>query len=209
MNSFPDQAEDSLARLRDVPKAPGPARTALLGPEELTAEQAELHATIAHGPRAEQTSVPLIDCEGRLLGPFALMLLAPAVGAAVQQVGAVLRTRTELSPRSRELAILTVAAHRRSRFEWEAHQGAALEAGLEVAQLQQILDGVIPDDLSEEDRCVVSTANELLTQGSLGDADYESALRILGEKRLAELIWLVGYYSMLAVALATLRPESS
>ncbi len=137
------------------------------------------------------------------------MLLAPAVGSAVQQVGAALRTDTDLSPRLRELAILAVAAHRRSQFEWQAHERAALDTGLDSAQLQQLLDGDVPDDLGDEDACVVRTAKELLTRGSLEDPEYAMALRVVGENRLAELVWLIGYYSRLAVALATLRPASA
>jgi 4-carboxymuconolactone decarboxylase len=41
---------------------------------------------------------------------------------------------------------------------------------------------------------------------SLPDADYDAAVALLGAPRLAEVTWLVGYYSALALALAVFRP---
>ncbi|MDL5159661.1 carboxymuconolactone decarboxylase family protein [Actinomycetospora termitidis] len=153
--------------------------------------------------------MPLVDAEGRLLGPFALMLLAPGVGSAVQQVGATLRTGTELSSLGRELAILTVAAHQRSAFEWEAHEHAARQAGADSAQLQAVLDGAVPDGLPEVETCVARTARTLVTLQTLPDDDYDRAVATLGTACVAELVWLVGYYAMLALALAALRPGST
>ena len=40
----------------------------------------------------------------------------------------------------------------------------------------------------------------------LPDEDYEAGLSVLGQVKLAELTWLVGYYSALALALAVFRP---
>ena len=41
---------------------------------------------------------------------------------------------------------------------------------------------------------------------TLPDDDYEAGLAALGKQRLAELTWLVGYYSALALALSVFRP---
>ena len=41
---------------------------------------------------------------------------------------------------------------------------------------------------------------------NLPDADYEAGLAALGRQRLAELTWLVGYYTALALSLAVFRP---
>ena len=47
--------------------------------------------------------MPIVDESGRLLGPFAVMLLTPEVGNAVQQVGAKIRFAAALTAREREL----------------------------------------------------------------------------------------------------------
>ena len=189
------------------PGSRGPSRVPLLRPAELDEERARLHAEIAGGPRRSQASVvPLVDDEDRLLGPFGLMLLAPRIGSAVQALGAALRFDESLAPRSRESAILAVAAHRSSEFEWLSHENAARAAGIGADQLQALLDGEVPDGLEPVEETVVRTVRRLLTDGELDDDGYAEAVGALGTETLAALVWLVGYYDMLATALATFRP---
>ena len=197
-------AEDLVGR----PAPRGPARIPLLHPAELDGERARLHAEITQGPRAAQASVvPVTDDAGRLLGPFAAMLLAPGTGSAVQAVGAALRGEQLLGPRARELAVLAVAARRRSHFEWLAHEQAARAAGVATEQLQALLDGRVPGGLDPADEVVVATTWRLLDDGELDDDGYARAVQALGVEALAVLVWLVGYYAMLATALATFRPD--
>jgi hypothetical protein len=47
-------------------------------------------------------------------------------------------------------------------------------------------------------------AQVMTADRSLPDEDYEAGLAVLGQARLAELTWLVGYYA--ALALAVFRP---
>jgi len=46
----------------------------------------------------------------------------------------------------------------------------------------------------------------LLARHTLDDLLFEQASGVLGTPCLAALVWLVGYYEMLATALATFRP---
>lgn len=189
------------------PGPAGPPRVPLLRPAELDADQAQLYADIAEGPRRDQAAVvPLTDDAGQMLGPFGLMLLNPAIGSAVQALGAALRFDPSLSRRSRELAVLTVAAQRRSAFEWLSHERAARAAGFSSRQLQALLDGGVPADLPAAEEVVVRTVRRLLADGELGDVAYTEASEALGTASLAALVWLVGYYGMLATALGTFRP---
>jgi alkylhydroperoxidase family enzyme len=198
---------DLTSRLKGRPASQGASRVPLLRPTELDDEQAQLYADITNGPRRSQASVvPLVDEDGSLLGPFGVMLLAPRIGSTVQAVGAALRFDESLPPRSRELAILAVAAHRRSEFEWFAHENAALAVGLTAVQLQALLDGEMPGDLEPAEEAVVHAVRDLLREGELDDGGYAEAVSALGTETLVSLVWLVGYYSMLATALATFRP---
>lgn len=195
------------AELRGRPGPAGTPRVALLGPDELTPDQKRLHAEIIGGPRRTQTSqVPLADPEGRLLGPFGLMLLHTRLGSVVQELGATLRFDGTFTDRERELAILTVAAHHASEFEWVAHENAAHAAGVTIAQLQQLLDGDLPAGLTPTEETIVVTVRRLVVERGLDDEAYADSTNALGEEGLAALIWLVGYYEMLAIALSTFRP---
>ncbi|WP_138734225.1 carboxymuconolactone decarboxylase family protein [Modestobacter excelsi] len=194
------------AELTGRPAQPGPARSCAPRPEELDDERRALWSLIAEGPRRAQARVPLVDGDGRLLGPFGLMLLSPRIGAAVQSVGAALRFDEDLPARLRELAVLTVAAAVGSEFEWAAHEAAALEAGAEPAQLQDLLDDRAPGGLAPAEEVGLQVVRALLARHTLDDPLFERASAVLGTPGLAALVWLVGYYEMLATALATFRP---
>jgi 4-carboxymuconolactone decarboxylase len=185
-----------------------PPRLDLIPPAELAPAQRDLYDAITGGPRASQAgTVPITDADGRLLGPFAVMLLAPEVGQAIQQVGAKIRFGTALTGRERELAILSVAGAARSDFERLAHEPAARARGLAQQQIDALLAGRIPDGLSADEAAVARLARVMTADRTLSDQDYADGIAVLGRERLAELTWLVGYYGALALALAVFRPE--
>jgi 4-carboxymuconolactone decarboxylase len=185
-----------------------PPRLDLIPPAELAPAQRDLYDAITGGPRASQAgTVPITDADGRLLGPFAVMLLAPEVGHAIQQVGAKIRFGTALTGRERELAILSVAGAARSDFERLAHEPAARALGLAQQQIDALLAGRIPDGLSADEAAVARLARVMTADRTLSDQDYADGIAVLGRERLAELTWLVGYYGALALALAVFRPE--
>ena len=184
-----------------------PPRLDLIPPAELAPAQRALYDAITGGPRAGQAgTVPITDADGQLLGPFAVMLLAPEVGNAVQQVGAKIRFDTALTGRQRELAILSVAGVLRSDFERLAHEPAARALGLSQPQVDAVLAGQFLGDLPAEEATVGRLARAMTDDRTLSDEDYEDGVAVLGRERLAELTWLVGYYGALALALSVFRP---
>ena len=184
-----------------------PPRLDLIAPADLDDAQREVYAAITGGPRASQAgTVPITDEDGRLVGPFAVMLLTPETGNAVQQVGAQLRFSPLLSGRERELGILSVAGALHSDFERLAHEPAARNQGLSQEQVNEVLSGRVPGGLSEQEALVCRLARAMATERTLADDDYAAGLAGLGRERLAELTWLVGYYAALALSLAVFRP---
>jgi 4-carboxymuconolactone decarboxylase len=184
-----------------------PPRLGLIAPADLDDAQRALYEAITGGPRASQAgTVPVTDEAGRLLGPFAVMLLTPEVGNAVQQVGAKIRFAAALTARERELGILAVAGVLRSDFERLAHEPAARKLGLSQAQVSEVLAGGVPDGLTEDESLVCRLARAMAAERTLSDDDYAAGLAGLGRERLAELTWLVGYYGALALSLAVFRP---
>jgi alkylhydroperoxidase family enzyme len=195
----------------DVDAAPAyenlPPRLDLIDPADLDDAQRAVYDAITGGPRAGQAgTVPITDDAGRLVGQFAVMLLTPEVGNAMQQVGAKIRFAAALTARERELAILTVAGVLRSDFERLAHEPAARAAGLTQAQVNAALTGRVPDGLTDPEALVARLARVMAAERTLPDEDYDAGLAVLGRERLADLTWLVGYYSALALSLAVFRP---
>lgn len=176
-----------------------------LTPAELTEDQRRLYDVFASTGRIDsRVPFPPIGPDGALEGPFNAMLYSPALGTALQSIGKQIRAASTLSDRSRELAILTVAAGRDSVFEWTAHAAIARQAGIPAEQIAAIRAGEIPvvDDPTEQ---LVATTARLLADGDLDDPEYADAVAGLGERTLFELVTLVGYYTQLALQLRVFR----
>jgi alkylhydroperoxidase family enzyme len=188
-------------------------------PGDLDPAARSVYDAIAHGPRAQgPRHFRLTDADGRLEGPFNAMVTAPAVGQALQALGAALRYGGELTDRSREVAILTVAVALRSDFEWYAHAPIARSLGLSDADLDIIATGSGGDDgpslpeasgttptLSPEELLVLDASRALLRTDTLPDDLLDSVLATLGNRGLVELVVLVGYYRTLSTCMHACR----
>ncbi|HEU5161081.1 MAG TPA: carboxymuconolactone decarboxylase family protein [Streptosporangiaceae bacterium] len=193
-------------------------RLPLLEPPELTAEQRAVYDAIGASRRRDERRadsrsahvrpVPAlrwVDDEGRLLGPFNAMLYSPAVGQPLQRLGAALRFATAFTPREREIATLVVAAHRRSDFEWYAHERIGRGAGLTEEELAALRTGRAPRFTDPREHTVYEAARALAVAGDLDDARFDEAVAVLGRPLLVELVTLVGYYTALAQQLRVFR----
>lgn len=175
-------------------------------PAELDESRRAVYDAIAGGPRAAgPQAFRLTGTDGRLEGPFNAMLVSPGVGLALQDLGAAVRYRTSLSDRAREIAILALAALRRSDFEWYAHERVGRRAGLTEEELASLLAGENPGSLSGNETLLLRTTRLLATAGDLDDDAFASAEEGLGREQLAELVVLVGYYDLLALSLRVWR----
>ncbi len=186
-----------------------PSRLGLVAPAALDADQLRLYRELVDGPRGRAGDIPLVDDTGALVGPFAVMAVSPAVGDAVQRVGASLRYASVLDPLVREAAVLLVAAHHGSAFEWRAHEGAARRLGLDEDQLGQLRQGLPPAGLAPPAYQALVAVAALLETRSLDEETYAATGAGLGDRGLAELVWLVGYYTMLALALRVFDPADA
>lgn len=187
-----------MLRVIDEPRLPA------LRPDELTDEQRAVYAAIVGGPRSGQ-ALAVADADGRLQGPFNAMLHGPAVGGPLQELGAALRFRTGFTAREREIAILVVAGHLRSAYEWYAHERLGRQAGLTERELSALRRGEEPALPDARERIVHETARALVADGDLTDALYAEATATLGRPAVVELVTLVGYYRTLALQLRVFR----
>lgn len=196
-------------RRRPAAKPGGAAagRIARLRPGDLDERQAELYARIANGPRAQGPQhFALTGEEGELAGPFNALLLAPELGAALQELGAAIRYRTSLTPRAREIATLTVAAAWDSAFERLSHESIGRAVGLTEAELAGLRLGTASalDDPTER---TIAELCRALVSGDVDDDQWRSARALLDEAVIFELTTLVGYYATLALQLRVFRAE--
>lgn len=176
-------------------------------PIDLDPEQASLYASITEGPRAQGPSYfDLTGSDGSLLGPFNALLLAPDLGAALQELGAAVRYRSTLSARTREIAILTVAAHWDSAFERHAHESVGRAVGLTDHEMSEIGAGRVPA-LDDPDEQACADLVRAMVEGDVDDEAWSAWAEIAGNGTIFELTTLVGYYATLALQLRVFRVE--
>lgn len=177
-----------------------------LPPGELDADQRALYDEITGGPRATGPQLfELVDGRGRLNGPFGIMLHSPAVGSALQAVGAAVRFRSVLPDRVREAAILAVAAHWDSDFERYSHVPLARHVGLTEAEVAALLAGSDVPFENPAERAALMVVQALLRTSDLTDEEYAAGREAIGGQGLVELTTLVGYYATLALQLRVFR----
>ncbi len=177
-----------------------------LTPDQLDPEQRALRDAIVTGPRATGPQLfELVDAQGRLNGPFGVMLHSPAVGGALSELGTALRYRSILSARLREIAILAVAAHWSSDFEQYAHEPIGRATGLTDVQIEALAAGVEVELDDPAEATGLRIVRALLTRADLADEEYAEGREMLGEQALVELTALVGYYATLALQLRVFR----
>jgi alkylhydroperoxidase family enzyme len=121
-----------------------------------------------------------------LLGPF----LAFA---------ATLALKGTLSRRVSELLALRAAWNCQSAFEWGHHVVYARAAGLSEDEIAAIAVGPGDSCWSEQDRALLSAADELHARQDLQDATWAVLRPHLSDAQLVELPFVVGNYTMLSM----------
>jgi 4-carboxymuconolactone decarboxylase len=160
---------------------------------DLDARQHEVFDDIASGPRG---TVPWI---------FHLYLNSPELASRVQQLGAFCRYGTSLPPRLSELAILIVAHHWEAEYEWSIHTGEARKAGISDEIIDAIGAGRRPVFNDPDAELVYDFSTEFFRLNDVPDALFASGVERFGRAATVELAGVLGYYSMLAIAIRIFR----
>lgn len=160
-----------------------------LQPGQMSPEQQRIHDLIASGPR------------GRVRGPLAVWLHRPALAEPAQALGRYCRYETSLPPRLSEWAILILARHWRSEFEWWAHKPMALKAGLAAAMIDALRDDRPIPYVHDDEALVHEFLTTLHARRHIPDALYERATVVLGETGIIDLVGIAGYYSLVSMTL--------
>ncbi|QNJ90870.1 carboxymuconolactone decarboxylase family protein [Mycolicibacterium fluoranthenivorans] len=115
--------------------------------------------------------------------------------------------RGELSGRLRELVILRVAHRHRSAFEWGQHVRLGAAVGVTADDVAALTEG--NDGFSGTDRLVLDATDELIATGRADWPTWEALVDELGEHAAMELIFIVGTYTLTAMAFGTwgLQPQ--
>jgi len=129
------------------------------------------------------------------------MVRNPPLAEKFLGFNAYLLQRTALTPRLRELVILRIAHRRRSSYEWAEHVDSALELGMTADEVEAV--AIRPESFDGDDRLVLDAADELLDRHRLASETWQRLVDELGERAAMDVVFIVGCYSLLAMAFET------
>jgi len=139
-----------------------------------------------------------------LLGTFARH---PALTTAYHTFNGHVLFATTLGSRERELLVLRVAAVRRAEYEWAQHVVQALGAGLTGDEIARVADGPEAPGWTPSDRAMLQAVDELIAGARISDTTWAELGKSFDEQQLMDLVFTVGAYEVLAMALRTFGVE--
>ena len=157
--------------------------------EQLTPEQKAMVDDLLSGARTS------------LEGPFNVLLRSPEMGNLSQKLGEYLRFRTAVPKRLNEMAILMTARWWSSQFEWYLHKTMALSAGLNAHVIDAIQAGHRPAQMQPDEAVIYDFCTELRDRRRVSDGTFQTALGLLGERGVVDLVATMGYYDLVSMAL--------
>ncbi|BBY14955.1 carboxymuconolactone decarboxylase family protein [Mycolicibacterium litorale] len=144
---------------------------------------------------------PLLSAEranprdaGNILGT--LVRHRPLTRAYLEFNAYLLRDST-LSARIREVALMRAVLWRRCDYLWDHHVELAARAGLTAAEIDGIKTGALDDEL---DSLVLRAVDELEHDSTIADATWAALGRHLDDPQRMDLVFTIGGYHLLALA---------
>jgi len=111
------------------------------------------------------------------------------------------RFHTSVPRRLNEMAILMTAKAWSCQYEWHAHRPLALDAGLSSSIVDDIKAGRRPSGMQPDEAIVYDFSTELRERHRVTETTFERARMLLGEQGVVDLMALMGYYDLVAMAL--------
>jgi len=113
----------------------------------------------------------------------------------------------KLPRRLTELVIVRVAHLRDCDYEMDHHLRLARRVGASGADLERVIEGPTADGWGPAERAVLTAVDELILTKDVSDETWSALHSWCDERRLIELLLLVGNYDALATTLLTLRVQ--
>jgi AhpD family alkylhydroperoxidase len=126
---------------------------------------------------------------------FRSLANAPVLLDAFLSYANAMRDSSVLSPKLRELAILSVGHATGSEYEIAHHQSHGHKAGLTDEQLAAVADGQDPELFDEAERAVIALARESTIKVDVSDASWAAAAKHLDDQQMVELTLTIAWYN--------------
>jgi alkylhydroperoxidase family enzyme len=143
--------------------------------------------------------------ENRPKGLNALGVLArhPQLSLAYNTFSGQIMYGSTLSARHRELLVLRVATVRDAEYEWRQHVASAGDNGVGPEEVARVIIGSDAPGWSDLERALLRAVDELLGDALIADDTWSMLAGELDVQQLMEVVFTVGAYDTLAMALRT------
>ena len=118
-----------------------------------------------------------------------------------------LRNGTELDPKLRELALMTVGRITKAEYEFLHHWNISLRVGVRREQLERLADFERSPVFNDQERAVMRYASDVTTNVGVSDVTFEALQRFLDHRRILELAMNVAFYNAVVRILVPLGVE--
>ncbi len=142
---------------------------------------------------------------GNLLGTFACY---PELAKAYLTFNGHVLFTSSLSARAREILVLRVAVRTRCEYEWAQHVRLGSVAGLTAEEISLIAEGPEPPEWDMFDRSLLRAVDELIAGVRISDGTWANLAQTLDERQLMDLVFTVGAYATLAMAIRSFGVEA-
>lgn len=110
---------------------------------------------------------------------------------------------TSLSLRQRELLVLRVAAVRDAEYEWLQHKVIGLDIGMTEEEIARVAAGPDAPAWAPAEAALLRAVDQLLGDARIHDETYAELAAGLSDRQLLDLVFTVGAYDLLAMAMRT------
>jgi alkylhydroperoxidase family enzyme len=141
---------------------------------------------------------------GRVLNIFRTLAHHPKLLKRWLVFGNHVLAKSSLSPRDREIAILRVGWLCRAEYEWGQHVLIAREAGISDEDIARVGAGPDAPGWDPGDATLLRAVDELHADCFVSDPTWQALARRYDERQLLDLIFAVGQYHLVSMALNTL-----
>ena len=143
--------------------------------------------------------------QATLTGPWTVLVRVPELLTLGRMWRDHVQNRTVIGNKLTELVILITAREWTQQYEWNAHQQAAIKAGLKAEIVQAIAEGRRPERMLEDEEIVYDFCTELQRNRSVSDATYARTRAKIGEEGIVEAASIQGFYALLAMTMNVAR----
>jgi AhpD family alkylhydroperoxidase len=131
----------------------------------------------------------------------------PALTRAYHVFNGHVQFATTLSVRQRELLVLRVATRRGCEYEWAQHAVLGRDAGLSPEEIARVAESPDAPEWSALERSMLAAVDELIADATISDATWTALAAELDEQQLMDLVFTIGAYEVLAMALRSFGVE--